>query len=660
MNAKRSLREILDEKIALAKKEKEAQALLKEKEQDKLETACASLVAEKAIEAEIATVPTESIAPIAMTPREKLAAVLAERLGKKIPALAPTSSKDLTLTVDKTELDQKLAVSAMSSKELLNTLETKREEQEKLTSLIDQAIPYAKKEQFALDIVLNEKQLLAKELAFAGTSFVLTGAAGTGKTATQRAIAKSLLEQDKFQEHSFRIQGTGDRVIGPSIAFCAYTRTASGNLRRAIHKDPDLEEAFKYNITTIHNLLEYSPEFYINEEGKETMRFRPVRTANNPLTLTHLIVEEASQVGLRLWMEVIDALPEGCQIILLGDINQLPPFGDPSVLNYALIKLPVVELTHVYRQAEGSPILDNAHRVLANQPIIWQDKCKLIEGPKVQSFQGSLALALGKDVFKKWWKMGIYDPDQDIILSPFNKQELGTINMNKWIAQFLGEDRNAVVFEIRAGINKVYLAVGDTVFCNKQKGIITKISTNMGYSGKDCQSPGPDLTRFGVRIHTSVNSSSADIDDYALAGYEDLSVDRILDNVDDKEGSKRNASHIVTVAMESGIEEVLSSAGDFADSTFSLGYALTVHKAQGGEWRKVWLLLHKDHASQVSRELLYTAMTRAREEFFCVGKEFMVLSAIHNPRIKGNSVQEKIEYFNSGLVDVGSVQILKG
>jgi len=129
-------------------------------------------------------------------------------------------------------------------------------------------------ETFSLSIVLNSQQLLAKEMAFSGKSFCLIGAAGTGKTTAQREIAAELLRQNCLGTHNFRVQGTGEMITAPSIAFVAYTRIASGNLRRAIHKDPQLEEIFQHNITTIHNLLEYTPEYYWDyEEQKEFYAF---------------------------------------------------------------------------------------------------------------------------------------------------------------------------------------------------------------------------------------------------------------------------------------------------------------------------------------------------------------------------------------------------
>jgi ATP-dependent exoDNAse (exonuclease V) alpha subunit len=524
---------------------------------------------------------------------------------------------------------------------------------------------YAKteKETFSLNIKLNSKQLLAKELAFAGKSFCLVGAAGTGKTTAQREIAASLLSQNKLSTHLFRIQGTPTRVEAPSIAFVAYTRIAAGNLKRAIHKNPDLEAVLTHNVTTIHNLLEYSPEFYWDyETEKEKMRFVPKRTALNPLDITHLIIEESSMVGLKLWNELYEAMRPGTQIIFIGDINQLPPVMDKSILNYALVQLPVVELTHVYRQAEDSFILENAHKILRGEfPLTEGKDFKIMRNGTVQHTQARMARMIG-EAFPKFYAQELlsegsgYDPLQDIILSPFNKQDLGTDNLNKWIAQFQGTAREAVVYEIKAGIATLYLAVGDKVMYNKQVGEIAAISRNMEYHGKECKYPSPHLTRFGT--YTASTEEHNDEEELVLAGYENIDLDKMMDE-NQKDDLMRSASHIVTLAMETGIDITLSAVGDFAPSIFSLGYALTVHKAQGCEWRKVFIVLHKDHSVMAFRELLYTAVTRSREQCILITKDFMLEKAIKNPRIKGNSVEEKIEYFNSGLMDIGNVYCTK-
>lgn len=501
---------------------------------------------------------------------------------------------------------------------------------------------------FSLSISLNNEQLLAKQLAFEGKSFVLTGAAGTGKTTACREIAKSLIEQNLLSTHTFRIAGTSERITAPSVAFCAYTRIASGNLRRAIHKDKNLEELLTHNITTIHNLLEYAPETYwCYEENKEKFRFIPKRTASNPLDITHLIIEESSMVGLDLWDKLFSALRSNTQIIFLGDINQLQPVFGASILNYALTQLPVVELKEVYRQAGDSTVLENAHNILKGKKLKEAEDFVIMRGGDKQHGQGKMAQAIA-GFLNKAEQTGEYDPEQDIILSPFNKQDLGTDNMNKWISQHLGEKRNAIVFQVKAGMTTLYLAIGDKVLYNKRVGIIKTISHNGEYHGSSCLSPSPSLSRFGfykdIDIDMNEEAKDGEID------YTNLDLDKLLEKEEgEKEDKVRQASHVVTLEMEEGEEETLSAVGDFSSSIFSLGYALTVHKAQGCEWRHVYIILHKDHSIMAHRELLYTAVTRAAKKVVLIAKDFMIEKAISVQRIKGNSLADKIEFFNAKI-----------
>ncbi|MGE4259175.1 MAG: ATP-dependent RecD-like DNA helicase [Candidatus Babeliales bacterium] len=518
-------------------------------------------------------------------------------------------------------------------------------------------------ESFALDIVLNEQQLAAKEMGMLGKSFCLIGPAGTGKTTTQREVAKSLLAQNNLSGSTYKSYNstTGARqyVQAPSIAFCAYTRRAAANLQKAIWKDPELEKALPANIMTIHSLLEYEPETYWDSiEMKEKFRFAPQRHANNPLDITHLVIEEASMLGLDLWEKLYDAMPPGIQIIFIGDINQLPPVFGPSILNYALVQLPIVELVQVYRN-QGI-VLENAHNILAGRPLVEDSNYKLVQGKnKVQVGQTKMASVLAH-MFKQMSEMegddGFpeYDPESCIILSPFNKQDLGTDNMNKWIAQFIGEKRNAIVHEVIAGFSKLYLAEGDKVMFNKRDGVISKIERNMSYHGKEPQLPGTDLSRFGMR--KIGEGSGVDLDEPGL-DYSNFSLSELEE---EKAERKMQASHKITIDMGEGRTEELSAAGDFQPAVFSLGYCLTVHKSQGSEWRKVFIILHKDHSVMLFRELFYTAATRARTKVTIFAKDFVVNKAIENQRIKGDTLKDKIAFFNSGINDAIDVQCTKG
>lgn len=511
-------------------------------------------------------------------------------------------------------------------------------------------------ESFALNITLNEDQLAAKEMAYAGKSFCLIGAAGTGKTTAQRAIAEALLLDNRLSGSTFKTYdeiGQRKYVSAPSIAFCAFTRRAAANLAKAVLKSPVLEDQLKNNIMTIHSLLEFEPETYTDwSEGKpkERFKFAPQRTASNPLNITHLIVEESSMLdAMTLWGYLYDALPTNVQIIFIGDINQLPPVFGPSILNYALVQLPIIELKKVYRN-QGI-VLENAHRILKGEFLLENNNFCIIRGnAKVQTGQEKLAVALG-DLFNQWLDVkgddGLpeYDPADCIILSPFNKQQCGTDNLNSWVAQHLGTRRKAIVHEVIAGFSKLYLAKGDRVMVNKMDGIIEDIYRNPSYHGKEPQIAGSDLTRFGMRIlgesgKDSLDEVSLDYSSFSLQALEAEKAER-----------KMQCSHTIKVIFDNGKIEELSAAGDFGPQSFSLGYALTVHKAQGSEWRKVFLILHKDHAIMLYRELFYTAVTRARTKVTIIAKDAIIEKAIKNQRIKGQSVKDKIEFFNSGVMD---------
>lgn len=516
-------------------------------------------------------------------------------------------------------------------------------------------------ESFSLSITLNEKQQAAADMAEAGKSFVLIGPAGSGKTTAQRAVGSSLLKQGKLRTSSYKVLGgAGARVTGPSFVACAYTRSAASNLRKAMHKDPELAEAFAHNIMSIHRLLEYAPETYWDSvEMKEKFRFAPMRTAKNPLDITHLVIEESSMVGLDLWEKLFDALPKGVQIIFIGDINQLQPVFGPSILNYAMLQLPIVEMTEVYRN-QGI-VLENAHNILQGKDLVTNENFQLVQGnPNAQVGQGRMTTGLTnmlKTLFNTTDEDGmkLYDPDHDMILTPFNKQDLGTFNMNNWLAQFIGEERGAVVHEIIAGFRKIYLAEGDKVMVDKMDGFIKSIKRNPSYHGKEPQLPGADLTRFGFRqLHKDAN---IDLDDFDVGmDYSNFSLEELAEEKADR---VQQASHIVEVDLGDGRIATLQTSGEFAEQVFSLGYCLTTHKAQGSEWRKVFIIMHKDHSTLLSREWFYTAVTRARKHVVIMAKEFIIKKAIATQRIKGNTLKDKLAFFNSGINDTITVSCTK-
>lgn len=505
-------------------------------------------------------------------------------------------------------------------------------------------------------VPLNAGQLQAAYYAKQGKSFVLTGAAGTGKTTAQAATIDILDKEAAFSTHDFKYIGEA-----PSIAVVAFTKVAVRNIQKAIRKNPRISH-YSAHCMTIHALLEFEP---VKEERRheetgalyEVRIFRPKRTAANPLTLTHLVIEEASMVGLDLFRLLADAILPGIQIIYLGDINQLQPVFSKPILAYALVKLPVIELTRVYRQALDNPIIANAHRVLKGFPIETSadGRVSIVTGSStVKVGQSKMALAI-KGQFKMLFEKGFYDPEEDQILLPWNKQELGTKSINEAVASFLGAARNAVVQQVKAGRHSWWLAIGDKVLVDKRVGLITQIADNPKYIGS-APAPAGFYTRDGTPIlgKGSAVDFGAEHDPESI-DYSDFSVSDI-----ELEEGARAASHIVTVQWmdTDGIYEDLRTAGDFADSKFDFAYAMTVHKAQGSEYRKVFIAIHQDHLGFLSREWMYTGLTRAREEFIIFAKTELVAAACLKQEIKGTSLQDKIEYFVGGaLQDLDQIEV---
>lgn len=547
-------------------------------------------------------------------------------------------------------------------------------------------------DRYGRPITLNEKQAAGVDMALSGQSFVLTGEAGTGKSTTIEAVLTALLKHHREQitDVNYRMNDrSGGRITGPSCCVCAYTRKAIGNVSRILSHNFELSAEMEGSLQTIHNLLEYSPVVVWSEkQEREVKIFKPQKGEWDKLGVTHLIIEEASMVGLDLFDELKAALNAGVQIIYVGDINQLPPVFGKSIMSYALTQLPIVHLDIVYRQALDNPIIAAAHAVLhgksfeESKPAVrWiTGKSKVVKTEEAMSKAMGRLFELGlenKDRVDRWkqeqaeWptlsleerkerkppktdaeikeleeEHLTYNPEEDIILIPFNKNAMGTTKINYRIAQHLGEKRQAEVFEVIAGYEKHYLAEGDKVMVNKMEGVITNIAGNMNYMGKSPMPSSVNLSRFGFYLGTSANKHNG-ADDF---GLDELDID-IEHTIEEEEERKQQASHVVTCELETGQTVSISSAGEFNGQIFQLGYALSVHKSQGSEWRRVFLLFHKNHSMMLSRELLYTAMTRAREELVIVSRPELIKKATRAPRIKGNSLQEKIEFFNSGYLD---------
>ena len=514
-------------------------------------------------------------------------------------------------------------------------------------------------------VPLGDDQQAAVDMALSGKSFLLCGKAGTGKTTCLQAIYQALLTHPAVHDTEYKLAGTSERLIAPSIACISFTNPAVRNLYSKLSANPDIADSAGANILTGHALLEFAPVQYA--PGETGPRFLPRRTRTNPLDITHLLIDEGTLIATgpnSLWSYLQEAFPRVCQIIIIGDANQIPSIGGPSILAHGLLKLPVVELTTVRRQALDNPIISQAlaciegrqiketYRIEAGNPVGIRVQPWARNPSQVQPLSDYLLQV--KHNLPRLIEAGHYDPAQDMLLCPYNKETATSISchtLNAIVGTHLARKRGALVHEIQTGYNQHYLSIGDRIIYNKQPATITDITENPSYFGKRPRQASLTLDYFGVDSAAPAQASLTpnDLDlDYASYNIGAISMDT---KADDEEGLTRQASHIISIRYDDGTTAQLQSAGDLSPQSFYLGYALTVHKAQGSEWRRVWFFIHQTHATALSRELIYTAMTRPRELMTFVCQPQLLAKAIKTQRIRGASLTEKAAFLGAKQLD---------
>jgi ATP-dependent exoDNAse (exonuclease V) alpha subunit len=503
----------------------------------------------------------------------------------------------------------------------------------------------------------NEEQLRAINMGLSRKTFCLIGAAGTGKTTTLKGVVYSLLRNNLIPPiHADR--STKRLAPGtPGIVLVSFTNMAVRQVAK--HFSGDI------TCVTIHKLLEYVPVRYeaVNEQGEQItkMEFQPSRNKGNPLPpeLTTIVVDESSMVDCDLFQKLLDALPnpQAVQFIFLGDLNQLPPVYGGPILGKKLLELPIVELTRVYRQALESPIIRYAIKmkdgelIPVSQRVVEDNKehGKVTIHPWAKSLSWEDALVKATGFCKAAIRDGALDPMQDIILCPFNVK-FGVIDLNLAIADYLGRERGAQVHEVVAGFNTHYFAVGDKVLVQKREALITEIRRSGKYAGKRPA----DVNKFSIDRYGGLTKrkDASEVPDFVDVEFD---VDAFMDSMQVTIVKDRvtTASHEIKVEFigsedEDGVCEYaeLKTASEVNDMLFA--YAITVHKSQGSEWRKVFFILHSSHAQMCSRELMYTGMTRAKQELYLIVepdktmKSGTLSNAAKKPRLKGNTLAEKL------------------
>jgi exodeoxyribonuclease V alpha subunit len=508
----------------------------------------------------------------------------------------------------------------------------------------------------ASEIVLNEQQQAAVNMALSGQSFCLIGPAGTGKTATVNTVINRLISG-----HKIPTIGETTKVFRASnygIVGCAFTRRARDNLQR------NSPEALP--CSTLHNLIEFAPvkKPTINAKGDPatTMVFEPQRHKDNPLpiNLTYLIIDEASMVSTDLYEQVMDAIHPMSKliIILIGDLAQLPPVFGHAILGFKLLEWPVVELTKVYRQKDGE-ILDFATQVrqgieykshefkgaFFNNPRLHIYTSKQVESVERRTYLGGLKI-------QELIHTGQVDPEKgDLILCPYNKQ-FGTIELNNWAADYYDQRDSRLVYTVVAGYQKKHFAVGDKILVDKQDALILSIEPNVGYTGRIPPSPSKRISRWGserAKKYLPPHLLNADpmseedelsFEEDHMAGF----MGTLEEALAEQEKGTNQASHIIQFQyIDSGAIGNLKTTGEI--NNLELSYCISVHKSQGSQASTVVLFLSRHHKRLQCRELLYTAATRAINKLIIYADPDSINKCIRTPIVRGDSLADKAEYF---------------
>jgi exodeoxyribonuclease V alpha subunit len=382
---------------------------------------------------------------------------------------------------------------------------------------VEKAIAWFEQRQ---QIALAPEQREAIRQAIAAKVLVITGGPGTGKTTLVNGIIQILQKK------------------GRRIELAAPTGRAAKRLSQATGREA----------RTVHRLLEFTPK---------AMRF--ARNRDRPLEADLVILDEASMVDTVLGFDLVKALPPYAQLVLVGDVDQLPSVGPGSVLSDVIASgaVPVARLVHIFRQAEQSLIVENAHRINRGEmPREGSAKDADFFFIRQEEPEGVLA-TLKSLVAERIPKRFGFDPVDDIqVLTPMHRGLLGAGNLNA---------------ELQALLNP------------KGEGLTR----------------GSRTFRRGDKVMQLRNN-------YDLEVFN---------------GDLGRAQRID--AVEQQIEVVFDGRPvvyDFADlDELTLAYACTVHKSQGSEYPCVVIPLHTQHYAMLQRNLLYTAVTRGRKLVVLVG-----------------------------------------
>ncbi len=387
----------------------------------------------------------------------------------------------------------------------------------------------------------TKDQGAAIEGALTQKVLIVTGGPGTGKTTIVSAVTNLYTK------------------LGLQVILGAPTGRAAKRL----------SEVTGHEAATIHRLLEYSWH-----SGGFT------RDAENPLTGDIVIIDEASMLDVHLTAHLLRAVPDQATLVLVGDVDQLPSVGPGNVLSDAITSesLPVARLTEVFRQAQESLIVENAHHVNRGE-MPRSGKGEKEDAPHDYYFIEESEAERCADIIVELCRERIperfgFDAIADLqVISPMQRGVLGVQSLNARLQEALNPAGNAPA-----------LQSGGRVFRTKDKLI-------------------------QIRNNYDKDVFNGDIG--------------VVRNVAPEKGS-------ILVAFDSKLVEYTRDALD----EVMHAYAITVHKSQGSEYPAIVIPLHTQHFPMLQRNLVYTALTRARRLAVFVGTKKALGMAVRNARVR--------------------------
>lgn len=419
------------------------------------------------------------------------------------------------------------------------------------SSLKDTKYDYSKLidiEEKAKDITYAEFQRKAVALALSQGFMILTGGPGTGKTTALKAII-SLYEQR-----------------GLKVMLAAPTGKAAKRI----------SDLTGYDAKTIHRML----ETVFDKNGKPQFK----HNENNPVACDVMIVDEMSMVDTLLFEALLRALKLSCRFIMVGDSDQLPSVGAGNVLKDMIDcgRLPVVQLTEIFRQAQQSCIVTNAHKIVkGEQPDLSRSDNDFFFMQRLDFESASDTVV--ELTAKRLPAAYNFSPKDDIqILCPSRKGALGVVEMNKTLQSALNPSQK----------NKPEIKGALYSFRADDKVMQVKNNYDIEWSRGSEKGTGIFNGDIGIILRAVKAESKIYIDfDGRIAEY--------------------------TYEMLDQLE---------------LAYAVSVHKSQGSEFNAVIIPLLGGFEKLYYRNLLYTAVTRAKKLLIIVGSRRVVEAMVNNNR----------------------------